>query len=91
MATQFTLSTDSLESGAGRRGGEFCLPEKETVAFSGNRKGRRIAVTQGSVWLTQAGDAEDYILAAGQSLRITRAGVVLVQPLKGDACFRWEN
>jgi drug/metabolite transporter (DMT)-like permease len=41
---------------------------------------------EGPVWLTREGDAEDHILAPGDTLRLAQPGLVVVQALR-PACF----
>lgn len=48
--------------------------------------GRRLRVLQGRVWLTVSGDAEDYIVEAGQEqvLPDSRPGAIVVQAEGGE-------
>ena len=50
--------------------------------------GARIAVQAGCVWLTQAGDANDYFVAAGESHVVTRPGRVVIESLTPQAAVR---
>lgn len=50
--------------------------------------GARITVKVGCVWLTQAGDANDYFVAAGESHVVTRPGRVVVESLTPQAAVR---
>ena len=50
--------------------------------------GARIAVQSGCVWLTQAGDANDYFVSAGDSHVVTRPGRVVIESLTPQAVLR---
>ena len=49
-------------------------------------KGQRLCCTRGVVWLTQSGDAADYLLRAGESYTARTRGHVVVQGMN-DAQF----
>jgi hypothetical protein len=44
-------------------------------------QGRGVAVFSGCLWITQEGDRRDLFVAAGDSLRFDRAGLVVMQAL----------
>ena len=50
--------------------------------------GACIAVQSGRVWLTQAGDANDYFVDAGQRHVVTRAGRVVMESFTLQAVLR---
>ena len=50
--------------------------------------GARIAVQAGCVWLTQADDANDYFVSAGDSHVVTRPGRVVIESLTPQAAVR---
>lgn len=50
-----------------------------------NPAGRHIGVVRGSVWVTQEGDPQDYVLGSGESMHLPRGGLALVLPLGGEA------
>jgi hypothetical protein len=54
------------------------LPANATIAGR-LAAGACIAVQSGRVWLTQAGDANDYFIAAGQRHVLARAGLVVIE------------
>ncbi len=45
-------------------------------------EGTRILPQRGQVWITQEGDREDHIVAAGETLVVLRPGRTLVQALE---------
>jgi len=45
-------------------------------------RGRAIVVFEGLVWITQDNDLRDFVLAAGESFRIDRQGLTLVEALR---------
>ncbi len=50
--------------------------------------GACIAVQSGCVWLTQAGDANDYFVSAGERHVVTRPGRVVVESFTPQATMR---
>ena len=50
--------------------------------------GASIAVQSGRVWLTQTGDANDYVVDAGQRHAIERRGRVVVESVTAQATLR---
>jgi len=47
-------------------------------------QGRAIVVFEGLVWITQDGDQRDFVLAAGESFRIDRQGLTLVEAMRNS-------
>ncbi len=43
--------------------------------------GRSVAMFEGMVWITQDGDLRDYFVGEGQTWRIERPGVVLIEAI----------
>jgi hypothetical protein len=56
-----------------------------------NGYGRRIAVLEGSIWLTQDGDPRDIVLQAGDDFRFDRPVAAIITSLDGDARIAREN
>ncbi len=58
---------------------EIYLTGKDLFRLSGDARGAQIASAGGTLWVTQQGDAQDYLLRPGETVKITRKGMVLVQ------------
>ena len=56
------------------------LAERDTISVV-DGKGARIAVTTGSVWITQERDPRDVLLRPGQSFTLDRDGTTIVEAL----------
>ena len=50
--------------------------------------GACIAVQSGRIWLTQAGDANDYFIEGGQRHVVTRGGRVVIESFTPQAVLR---
>ena len=50
--------------------------------------GACIAVQAGCVWLTQAGDSNDYFVSAGERHVVTRSGRVVIESFTPQASMR---
>jgi hypothetical protein len=50
--------------------------------------GACIAVQAGCVWLTQAGDSNDYFVSAGEVHVVTRSGRVVIESFTPQAAMR---
>lgn len=57
------------------------LAPDRVLAVEPSRHGLVVRCLRGVVWVTQAGDAADHVLAAGESWRAARAGRVGIQAL----------
>ena len=68
------------------------LPERRLCAqmverLAGIDRGDAILVTNGTLWVTQEGDPQDYVLSAGERFVANRHGSVVVEALT-DAAMR---
>ncbi len=63
---------------------DYALPRGHVCGWH-LRAGGSVRVLQGRVWVTQAGDGGDYVLAAGERFVASRAGRVVVEALGGAA------
>lgn len=68
-------------------GAAICLAGHATLART-LPAGACIAVQSGRLWLTQAGDANDYFVDAGQRHVVTRAGRVVMESFSAQATLR---
>lgn len=66
---------------------DISLRPKETFRLEGDRRGAHIHALAGELWVTQGGDAKDYLLSPGDTFEIKKDGLVLIQGLKA-ARFR---
>ncbi|HUI99606.1 MAG TPA: DUF2917 domain-containing protein [Usitatibacter sp.] len=57
------------------------LAEGQVVTLV-DAEGTRILPQRGQVWITQEGDREDHIVAAGETLVVVRPGRTIVQALE---------
>ena len=57
------------------------LAEGQVVTLV-DAEGTRILPQRGQVWITQEGDREDHIVAAGEALVVLRPGRTIVQALE---------
>lgn len=48
-----------------------------------NCEGLDLLAVEGNLWITQEADVHDYEIGAGQSLRLERRGVTLIQAMTG--------
>ena len=58
-----------------------------TMSLDARRPGTRLQVFEGLLWVTQEGDAEDYLIGAGESFVATRPGRLVVQSLAAKSRF----
>jgi len=56
----------------------LALPRWDTLTLDGAR-GALVRCLEGGLWITQDGDRNDHVLAAGGSFRVDRDGVVVMQ------------
>lgn len=60
-----------------------CLEGKQIVSF---KKPQKIFITSGKIWVTIAGDSEDYIYGEGESVKLPYGKHTVIQAL-GRASF----
>ena len=82
----FNSKINVLPSRDERPQAERCLSAREIERLAGIRKGDSIVCANGVLWVTQAGDPEDYMLKKGEKFVANRRGVVLVQAFNESAC-----
>jgi len=58
---------------------DICLDDSALFKMDGDQRRARIYCLEGSLWITQEGDAQDYHLKAGEHMVISKRGLVLVQ------------
>lgn len=59
----------------------ICLQSDACLSLPGTRLGVRIECHAGRLWVTQPGDAADYLLTTGQTLKARSRGQIVVQAL----------
>ena len=61
------------------RGVEMVLFSGDLFKLDGDNRAMCIQCLDGNLWITQQGDAADYLLEPGESFIVTHSGQVLVQ------------
>ena len=68
------------------------MPTRNQLVLQENRPrvlngagGAELRTVSGIVWITETGAAEDVFLCAGESRRIRRTGLVVVEAVRGEA------
>jgi len=75
VTTSMDGSTEPAPSGAGRL--TVQLEPRELIGID-NASGAVVRVESGQLWITQADDSRDYVVDAGQALRLDRDGLALL-------------
>ena len=81
-----TLRTADSKLNTAREEKSMRLPERRLCAqvveqVKGIHRGDAIYVTQGTLWVTQEGDPQDYVLSMGESFIADRRGTVVIEAL----------
>ncbi len=58
------------------------LQHRQEYSLTGDRRYQTVACISGSVWITQEGDMQDYLLQEGEVFIITHRGLVIVRALE---------
>jgi hypothetical protein len=58
---------------------EVTLSDRGLWRLDGDHRWQVVICLQGSVWITQQNDFQDYLVRSGQGFIITRPGLVLIQ------------
>ena len=66
----------------------ICLTTGNIWRHQPNGRELEVFSLDGNLWITEAGDPNDYILRAGESIRLRGAGLVIAEPLTPFACIR---
>jgi quercetin dioxygenase-like cupin family protein len=74
------MKTDQLNKQESKA---VCLEANQIVSF---KRPQNLVITSGKVWVTIAGDSQDYIYTEGQSVTLPRGKHTVVQAL-GKASF----
>jgi hypothetical protein len=77
---------------------EIPLASNQLLTLDGDRRGQVLMSSAGSLWITQEGDEQDYLLKCGERFTVTRRGKVLVQGQPegrlriptGTVAFAWD-
>lgn len=57
---------------------DISLMKDEVVSFKGSLRGITVRCSEGMVWITVAGDDEDYVLMSGDELTVLKKGRVVI-------------
>ncbi len=60
---------------------DIVLKNGEIVCIDGDARNLSIACQAGTLWITQTGDMNDYIIASGADFKINRKGKIAVTAL----------
>jgi hypothetical protein len=61
---------------------KLVLPAQSVMSLKGTKRGLTIRCHEGRVWLTQAWDAQDYLLLAGEAFTAKTRGAIVLQALE---------
>jgi len=58
------------------------MPRRAFQRIDGIKPGSTLFCDAGVLWVTQAGDRQDYVLLPGQKMTVTKRGKVLVEAMR---------
>ena len=58
------------------------MPRRAFQRIDGIKPGSTLFCDAGILWVTQAGDRQDYVLLPGQKMTVTKRGKVLVEAMR---------
>ena len=67
---------------AGTQAVRLELPGKSTMSLQGTKQGVTVQCFQGTIWLTQSGDARDNILSPGEAFTLQGRGLAVLQAMQ---------
>jgi hypothetical protein len=76
---------DPVEPAATQEANVRHMPLGALVSLPHFRPGTVLSVIAGMIWITQEGIAEDFVLHAGESLRLDHRGAVVAESLEAGA------
>ena len=62
---------------------KIALKKQELLGLDGDARGICIRCEAGRLWITQAGDSRDHLLAVGDSFTVASRGRVVIVALEG--------
>lgn len=74
-------SSQTRSAGLNPASTDIQLPSNKLVALTKAAHGTRIVSVDGTLWVTQEGDEQDYLLKKGESVTLRKGGKVLIQGL----------
>lgn len=65
-----------------RPSSDICMQDDDFLKLDGDHRNEQITALEGTLWVTQQSDLEDYLLQPYQTFTVSSAGTVLVQALE---------
>lgn len=82
MSIRFAPANESNHTRAAAPATDVQLQRKALYRLRGKKHGPAVTCLEGTVWITQAGDPRDIVLAAGDEFAVNRRGSVLLQAMR---------